>query len=240
MTLDPASVPDPYSPNHQHQGWGSGVLPTAEVGTILAFGIGVSGQILWGGNESPLLVLFPLKHAKLQRQPEHLLLLVPATPPSPPTANRAEPAYPSRLISDNFQHNCVRGHRSTFTTSELSALFQLLAFAHAVPPIRSNSPWLSLHQDGSRAALWDLSSLPEAHAPLLPPAAPSVCPTVNIHGCRALRRGGSISFRGVGRPLDCPKAAESQQGQKEEAVKRGTLTECGQRREGTCGTLKQS
>ena len=120
MTLDPASVPDPYSPNHQNQGCGSGVLPTAEVGTILAFGIGVSGQILWGGNESPLLVLFPLKHAKLQRQPEHLLLLVPATPP---TANRAEPAYPFRLISDNFQHNCVRGHRSTFTTSELSLHF---------------------------------------------------------------------------------------------------------------------
>lgn len=72
------------------------------------------------------------------------------------------------------------------------------------------------------------------------PAAPSVCPTVNIHGCRAQRKGGSISFGGVGRPLDCLKAAKSQQDQKEEAVKRGTLTECDQRREGTCGTLKQS
>lgn len=109
-------------------------LPTAEVGTILAFGIGVSGQILWGGNKSPLLVLFPLEHPKLQKQPEHLLHLVPATPPSPPTANRAEPAYPSNLISDNFQHNSVHGHRSTFTTSELSVLFQLLAFVQAVPP----------------------------------------------------------------------------------------------------------
>lgn len=52
--------------------------------------------------------------------------------------------------------------------------------------------------------------------------------------------GGSISFGGVGRPPDCLKAAKSQQGQKEEAVKRGTLTECGQRREGTGSILKQS
>lgn len=161
-------------------------LPTAEVGTILAFGIGVSGQILWGGNESPLLVLFPLEHPKLQKQPENLLHLVPATPPSPPAANRAEPAYPSDLISDNFQHNCVRGHRSTFTTSELCTF-----------PAPGLCPCSPSHL---KPALWDLSSLPEAHALLMPPAAPSVCPTVSIRGCRAQRREGLSALVGWGDP----------------------------------------
>ena len=183
-------------------------LPKAEVGTVLAFGIGVSAQILWGGNESPLLVLFPLKHAKLQRQPEHLLLLVPATLPSPPTANRAEPAYPSRLIFDNFQHNCVRGHRSTFTTSELS-----LHFSSSWPlPMQSlpseATPPGSHYIRTDQGLLCGTSPVSPRLMPPMPPAAPSVCPTVNIHGCRAQSGGGSISFGGVGGPLGCLKAAK--------------------------------
>lgn len=37
-----------------------------------------------------------------------------------------------------------------------------------------------------------------------------------------------------------PKGREELAGPEEEAEKRGTLTECGQHREGTYGTLKQS
>lgn len=116
-TLIPPS-PTPGSPG---MGLRDSPPPTAEVSTILAFGTLMRGLAWRGGGESPPLALLPLKHPTPQRQPEHVPLnIAPTTPPFPPAASRVQLTHPPSLISDNFQHNCVRGHRSTFTASELA------------------------------------------------------------------------------------------------------------------------
>lgn len=82
-------------------------------------------------------------------------------------------------------------------------------------------------------ALWDLSSLPVARVPFMLPDAPSVCPTVNTHSCRAPGKGVPIILGGmcVGYP-DCLKAVKSQQGWKDGDVEEGILTPWGQCGEG--------
>lgn len=150
--------------------------PTAEVSTILAFGTEMRGLAWRGGGESPPLALLPLKHPTPQRQPEHLLLnIAPTTPPFPPAASRVQLTHPPSLISDNFQHNCVRGHRSTFTASELASHLS----ASWPSPRRSLPP--EVPSPGSHYLGIDLPSVP-----------PFDCRRCQQHG----PRGGSASGDG--------------------------------------------
>lgn len=153
----------------------------------------------WGEGEGPPLALLPpssLEHSTPQRQPEQPLLSVaPTHRPSLTTANGVKPTYPSNLISDSSQHNHVCEHKSIFTVSSSLHTFQPPGPSPCSLSHLKRLPGLLLFWDCSSLALWDLSSLPIAHTPLIRHVL--LCLTKDIHGCRAQRRGG-LSALGAG------------------------------------------